>query len=306
MLYKPDNRYCAVTKLLDAISSTPRGRIFFDNTTLLYPDINTDDEDHARFQTENFYYIFVDLNGDGITDALKLSRDGGYPEILWNCGNGFAEPIDAMNPLSALKIPAFEYGSKQQENGIYFMDYNQEGRPEILMMGRNHSILNEVGLPKTMKFYQLKYDAPSSRYYLDPHVEGILADSTSNPGSRNSITSYDYAAAELAFTHPLDIDGNDLLDILSLADNEDGSRSLHLYKNKDKKADLLTGIREGTGSEIRITYESLLGRSDQEVSFDYPSFCVASGLWVVSEYSIDRGYLHQNPIYFHYHRSHML
>lgn len=281
-----------------AAKMSSSGNLLLEDTTLLIPDVATtpllDNAGvHPEWLTENYYYFFVDLNSDGNTDALKISRDGGDPQIIWNTGAGFSEPIDVEVDHDYFGQPLFGFGPRMQENGLFVIDIDQDGLPEFLILGVNSQLFHGIGFTTPFPYlYKLEYDESISKYHFKLNWLPMLIDHISD-----FIPAYDYASPELTFSHMLDVDGNGIMDFVWLTQNDDATRSIHLYKQKEKKPDFLTGVCEGSGAHIHISYKSMMGRSDDSSSVPYPSYSVARGLWVVSEYSVDRGDLRENPVY---------
>ncbi len=78
-------------------------------------------------------YLFLDANGDGLTDAFRFDSRGGAEFLLINSGNGFFDgsgsfpsPFSVWSVLTAQGAPA--------DTGLRVVDFNQDGREELLSL----------------------------------------------------------------------------------------------------------------------------------------------------------------------------
>ena len=227
-------------------------------------------------------YVFVDLNGDGLVDAVQLGASSGDSRafVRFNSGNGFFAPLtfgisaDGVNPLNV-----FDTAKRT-------IDFNHDGKQDILI--RPYS--NPGAAPTTV--YVIWFDG----FTLQTTALPSQVYSAINPGEVSSQQNQ----AEMMSV--LDVNGDGLDDIVMLNHSSDSGGyyylSLFVRGQAPTKNRLLvhidrTGVRRGSatapGEQFAIRYAPL---SDPTVypastsgcsSRTYPQACVTSKLWVVAE-----------------------
>ncbi|MFB1484325.1 RHS repeat-associated core domain-containing protein [Corallococcus sp. RDP092CA] len=211
-------------------------------TTLVRTDVN-----HKQ-------YLFADLNGDGLPEALRVAETGGDIEVLVNTGNGFAPPYLVDLPTG------FEVGSFSKDNGLRLFDFNNDGRQDLLLLD----------------------DAGGTRSHpLVLQSTGTTFVATPLPFDIGQTTREGFKLSQV-----LDANGDGLPDFTQIING-----SLHIYTRRGPPARLLSGVVNAAGGRAEFTYKPL---SDASVytpgsGCAYPQTCVKKGRWVVSETRIDAG-----------------
>ena len=235
-------------------------------------------------------YVFADLNGDGITDALgfcdgtKTSLcEGRKGTILLNTGNGF--PLKPVLTTWGVDLPVL--GDPQS---LRVLNYYQDEYPVFLLTEQTHSD-PRMRLGRTA----LAAIVPTS---AAPDV--VVADLGVHPtvwrpdGTNFTPVAYPRSKegrGDQQFVQTLDFNGDGLTDFTQL-DPDTGT--IHVYQKRGKRADLMTHVRDGFDRHVYIDYGLKVGR---EGTCSYPQHCVARGLWLVTAYHLDRGDLGLTPSY---------
>ncbi|RKH51520.1 hypothetical protein D7Y23_09855 [Corallococcus sp. AB050B] len=213
-------------------------------TTLLLPGI------------DEKLYLFADINGDGLPDAIVNKADGGDIEIMMNTGNGFAAPVAQVLPAYA-KLSSWTY-----DNGVRVLDYNHDGRQDLLLMD--------------------KKGADRAHFVL------LLSNGTSfEPQPLMGIPVSDEAGARRnQLSRVLDMNGDGLADFVQPVNGQ-----LVLYRQDGQLPGLLKGVKDSMNSGTTFTYKPI---SDTTVhargtNCGYPTACARQGQWVVAESQTDAG-----------------
>jgi RHS repeat-associated protein len=222
-------------------------------------------------------YVFADINGDGLTDAVQLgaSVGDGTIYIRFNSGNGFFPPV-TFTPS-----PQYAFGD---EWSVRTIDFNADGKQDLLFRDKNP--LN----PQNQPLYALWFDGLQMQLTQLPVVH-----SSTNP------VSPDDAKNQTEMFEVGDVNGDGLDDIIMVNDfaSNQPTGTLHLFvrqgsalRNRQLIGVDRTGLtRNGInipGEETEIWYSSIADPSVytnvQNCSFDfgYPDACVAGKLQVVS------------------------
>jgi len=96
--------------------------------------------------------LTVDLNGDGLGDAVVLPTNGSLPDVvrpappvfLLNKGNG--QFVDATQQLFGGPAPQIEWGRE-----LLTADFNRDGRPDIFIADHGHA--NDVDKSSPLNFH---------------------------------------------------------------------------------------------------------------------------------------------------------
>src|SRR5260370_39389820 len=150
---------------------------------------------------------------------------------------------------------------------MFVVDWNGDGLPDILLSGGFDS--NGASLPARVWSSNGSGGVTGPLYLTD-------SSGTVVPGA----------------TQVLDFDGDGQLDVVTVA-----NRQLAVYRHTDGKSDQLTGIHDGFGKDILVTYKSIGDPSvyTPDTGCQVPQNCTNRGVWVVSEYSVTADYVATNP-----------
>ena len=231
-------------------------------------------------------YVYADINGDGLTDAVELGDSAGDGSVyIWlNSGNGFNKP------LVYASTPQYALGDAFVARTI---DFNNDGRQDIVFR-QVACDLNCGNLPLLALWF-----------------DGFHFNLTTLPTIASNVASGSKSEADMF--EVLDFNGDGLDDIVMVnypnpMQNTNGE--LHLYtrtnsahRNRELVKIDRTGVtRSGQsipGVEFDITYKSI---ADPSVYTDlngepcdktFPSACVDGKLYVVSEITRSDDLTHQ-------------
>ncbi|MFP2928327.1 RHS repeat-associated core domain-containing protein [Pyxidicoccus sp. 3LG] len=208
----------------------------------------------VRTDVSQRQYVFADINGDGLPDALRAPREGGDLQVFINTGNGFAEPYAAGLSAGA------RLGAFTRDNGIRVFDYNGDGRQDLLLMD------DEGG-------------HRGSLMVLESDGEAFVPRPLSIPVGQPSARGY-------TLSQVLDANGDGLTDLAQVVNG-----SLRLYLRKGPPGGLLTGVTDSLGARVEFDYKPM---SDPSVytpgtTCVHPQRCVRKGRWLVAEHRVDAG-----------------
>ncbi|QAT86345.1 Rhs family-like protein [Corallococcus coralloides] len=213
-------------------------------TTLLLPTV------------DEKVYLFADINGDGLPDAILSPVAGGDIEIMMNTGNGFAAPV-------AQVLPAFaKFSSWDYDNGVRVLDYNHDGRQDLLLMDKK-------GSDRT-KFVLLLSNGTS----FDPQELAAITVSDEAGTRRNQLSQV------------LDMNGDGLADFVQPVNGQ-----LVVYRQNGQRPGLLKGVKDSMNSGTTFTYKPISDTTVHARGTDcgYPNTCSRQGHWVVAESQTDAG-----------------
>jgi RHS repeat-associated protein len=191
----------------------------------------------------------LDLNGDGLSDiAYVNATDIATIRTYINNGRGFYTGVATTLPTWAQIGEAWLEGG---ESGARVVDYNMDGRQDLLLVDRDNG--------RTVAVVLLS-DGTGS---FTPGQTSIpIGDWADSPGFLSSSGRHNYSTTVLA-----DLNGDALPDILQLE-----SGQLKAYLRQGNAPDMVTTIREGTGRSIAFGYGPL---SDTSVYTSDPSACAS-------------------------------
>ncbi|MCP3142492.1 RHS repeat-associated core domain-containing protein [Pyxidicoccus xibeiensis] len=209
----------------------------------------------VRTDVNNKPYVFLDINGDGLPDAVRSAQSGGDIEILMNTGDGFAPPV-----VQDLATP-YELGNWWEvDNGLRPIDYNQDGRQDLLLMdSRGGARTNLVVLVSNgSRFLEYVLPIPVGR---------------SVPGG--------YRVSQV-----LDANGDGLTDLAQVVNG-----SLHVYTRQGAPTALLTSAQDSLGARAEFIYKPMTDASvyTRGTACAAPQYCLKGGIWLVSELRTDVG-----------------
>ncbi|MFO0755161.1 MAG: FG-GAP-like repeat-containing protein [Byssovorax sp.] len=242
--------------------------------------------------------LFMDVNGDGLPDAVESGFDQGDLRVYLNHGGNFSQfPIPGLPPSISL---TYDYGFPT----AIPIDFNGDGRQDLLM-----SIPAEIlpdGDSRAPLGVILEATTPQ-----DPAAFRIV-----NVGLPAEISiSSDHIATYLPRPSSSDLDGDGADDLL-LTINGLGA----IFRSKAADQDLLIGVSDGLNAHdpddkgfvpnVAITYGHLgdwamtegldpadparegmlyLSRADASNDCDYPRSCAVGPFRVASGYTLNNG-----------------
>ncbi|MEM9861253.1 MAG: FG-GAP-like repeat-containing protein [Myxococcota bacterium] len=83
---------------------------------------------HPSGEDIEISYVFLDINGDGLQDALTLDTTGG-PTLRLNTGRGFGPPQSPFDP----SLPTLDYLLLSATSAVQVADFNHDGRDDMLV-----------------------------------------------------------------------------------------------------------------------------------------------------------------------------
>jgi RHS repeat-associated protein len=244
--------------------------------------------------------IFVDVNGDGLPDAVKTGYGDGRPRTFLNTGKGFSD--QGVKSLTGPALP----GDKREDayaSVAQLVDYDGDGRTDLLVPMPYH-----CGDPQ------------------DPSACWVVWRSTDNgtfamkeTGIFFPETATDEYPARFQNVQVLDANGDGRHDLVALLSPGPGSYRLTPFVS-DGPQDLLLSITDGTSPldpgepgfipTVAITYGNLvdtaitkgiapsaqdyeslpyISRADPDNDCAYPRGCVTGPERVVASYAVANG-----------------
>jgi RHS repeat-associated protein len=211
--------------------------------------------------------VFADVTGDGLADRIQPTDDGTY-YVQVNTGKDFLEPALWDVP------PNYKEGylGPAHQSGIRVMDYNLDGRQDLLLMGGIKSFSG----PGTPSRYLVALVSTGSGFDAQ-RVPGEFVDSDSG-----------VAAAGV-----LDANGDGLPEFADY-------RGPH--RRQGMAPDLLVAVIDGLGGGTALGYKPLVDGTvhTRATGCAYPVRCVTRGPWVVSALTIDSSGPHPRTFTYHY------
>jgi RHS repeat-associated protein len=238
----------------------------------------------ARYACDGLGKVLLDLNGDGLADALEFpaSGSGGLATYFTNTGRGMLGGYPIFAP--PLKAEERIYSDCQGNDVFIVMDVNQDGRDDIVSAPYNTLEHTADGLPLNVFLSNgVGLSEPTTISYNIQYPSG----GTITWGASTTASRF----------HSLDANGDGLADFI-MADSNDGK--VYVYLHDGKKADMITSFNNGGGSSVRVTYSPWERAEPYSKTSDckYPVRCPARGLWVVSDYHLDlNDHAESHPMY---------
>ncbi len=216
--------------------------------------------------------FFLDVNGDGLADALQTGYSDHQPYVFINTGQRF---LSRVNGLPGNVFPADEFA--QFATAI---DYNGDGRQDLLLP------IAEPGQIPTWRVLRSKGNGTFAMVHLpDVPFDAVLM-------QEGTSLAHPFAA------RVFEADGDGANDILL---PQSSTNSFHVYRNRAKFADALSTITDGMAPytpahtafrpQIAIEYSTLATNNVYEKGEDcqYPLRCAAGPHRVVAAYEEDSG-----------------
>jgi len=217
--------------------------------------------------------LFLDLNGDGVADAVRDEPNGQpgnpLPTEFLNIGQGVFAPAPTQ--------PAFPTGFLRGATGIdstaYVVpfDYDQDGFQDLVVLESFNPTPTNGAENATPGF-----------------VLRSVGDGTFAPEGDFVAVADKTLDNELGTIVPftvLDFDGDGLPDLIGF----DNVGTVHAYQHHGLPAGLLTGITDSIGKQTTVTYKPLRQVSPVSSGCSYPQYCVNQGIWFVSDTQTDNG-----------------
>jgi RHS repeat-associated protein len=241
------------------------------------------------------HYVFVDVNGDGLTDALKVPNPGGDCNVVINTGNGFVDAHACNAPVG------FKSVTNGEDPGVRIGDFNDDGRPDLLFMGGGSNAASPITyLAGSGSFDMTHGDSP-----LVTRETTTCAD-PNDPSSCTVVSHPNVAVARgmsvaglgYKFSQVGDFNGDGRSDFVQLEADSSESNSLHVYLHRGKAAGRLREIKDGTGFVTTVDYQPMAGGKEplhgapvytRGTGCQFPQQCVRKGMWLVASYSQDDG-----------------
>jgi hypothetical protein len=243
--------------------------------------------------------LFLDVNGDGLPDALETISDNFT--VCLNTGNGFSAPIQALSQQSL----ALTLGLATQYAGLASpIDYNNDGRQDLLIPMSEKVALPDGSISPRPWWAVLVSDGNGQFSILDAHIpfESVLTPSGYQPAQAHGARVGDV--------------------------NNDGAQDVTLvlgyyfsvFQNLTSDQDLLEGVVDGMNTHgpqepglvpnVKIFYSHLTdeviakngdltpqqledagyqSQSPQSSPCKYPIHCAVGSMRVVSNYHLNNG-----------------
>ena len=234
--------------------------------------------------------MFLDLNGDGLSDWVGRKPSSNTIGIAINTGNGFQEVVEWSLPSqyqSAYGQPSFPVTcDRNMGSGAHVIDFNQDGRQDLLLMA-GYKVGSAPG-DETTAPRQLLVLISTGNAFVAQSV-GISAGDPSSWGTNTASAGpkYTYTGPIWNQSHTFDVNGDGLGDFVQRFGAE-----LRVYTRNGIKSDLLKRATDGLGAYEVFDYVPISsGHPFYFPATDcrYPLQCVTHGLWVVANHGVDNG-----------------
>ena len=200
--------------------------------------------------SKQMFRYFVDVNGDGLADAVQFDSQSGSFSVAMNVGGSYAAPVTAaVSPkaIAALALP----------NNIRVGDFNDDGLEDIYLISADILLQSDGQLGFVEKSLQLPAGDDSCMSTMCP--------------------SY----AHRQWDQMLDFNGDGLVDFVQMR----GGKT-HVLQRVGPQVGLLQQITGGPLTpEVRFVYKSVPEVHTAETC-SYPQNCLHKGMWLVSELGV--------------------
>jgi RHS repeat-associated protein len=229
-------------------------------------------------------FIFLDVNGDGLTDWVSGGETRGYLNVSLNTGHGFAKPerwtipapYDTSPSVDPESHPPFLNGERT-DFGERVIDFNGDGRQDLLLMAGYPEQSAPAGAtpPAPRKLVVLLSTGTGFEVHPLPITAGT-GDFAITASDHNPHVGW-------TMSQTLDANGDGLEDFIQPVNG-----TLHLYLRQGEKGDLLTDVVDGQGATEGFQYRPV---SSPDVyaagsGCTYPVTCVTRNLWLVLRHEI--------------------
>jgi RHS repeat-associated protein len=283
----------------------------FDSRTL-----NMDVPTSATFQGPYLHYQLMDVNGDGLPDAVVVPHGGGNVyvttkdgqqvthgavQVAINNGMEFLPPQELLLPANAgvgqavtlLGDTAPVPGPWEIDNGLRGLDFDLDGRGDLFMMDKGCFNIDASGGDATSTRSSMVTVLSNGEGYPTTAVELGIA-----PG----VESIDYSTATTHFSKTcgggygmsriLDANGDGLADFVQVEIETDefgvqGPR-LVLYLRNGPKPDMLQQVTDGLGRTVLVGYSPITDpAAHTPADCKYPQNCRMRGRWLVTTHTME-------------------
>ncbi|MBL8717330.1 MAG: hypothetical protein JNL79_15190 [Myxococcales bacterium] len=240
--------------------------------------------------------MFVDVNGDGLADAVKISNRGGIPSVAINKGTDFSAfevtPTDIVSPLPpgspldpTVQLHGHAFPAHDQfvtDPGIRVVDWDHDGKQDLVLLGRNGPFYltgptDPIG-PDQARVGPIVYRGAGRNLQLA--TTGVLV--TGHPTITRIPQARRFFASGYAYAQVLDIDGDGNSDIIQF----EGSDGLFLYHNlRGHDGDRLVRVSSPRGASVTFTYGAHT-EIVRDGSCKFPTICATRALAVVTSQTI--------------------
>lgn len=238
----------------------------------------------ANSDMDPSHFMFMDVNGDGMGDVLRVPGYGeipGYPaaQIGLNSGAGFrALTFGGVNPNDDSPIALNATDARAPDSGIRVTDLDEDGLADLVLFGNNWPAINDSDGTTTVSRAQIMgRRSDGSRLSRSAYMFAKLQTGLPGPmpnGHRIDNRGY-------IFEQLLDANGDGYADLLSVPDiNGNAKPTLHLYRRIPRRFGEVATITSGFGVSQSIEYSSPT-RADA-ADCVAPIVCTAKGMRVVS------------------------
>jgi RHS repeat-associated protein len=270
----------------------------------------------ARRGNIGFHYLWLDVNGDGLPDAINVpnsttsatttakateeTASTGIARIRINTGAGFKGFTGSLAAGQGTKYAI----NSREDAGVQVADFNQDGEADIVLLGqavRADGVTDRSTvqvLVGSTGNWESNHAVPALFPFKMTNGQEIPAALPLNPG----------AAREGPMPAALgDFNGDGLVDIvIARSTGTVGSVMFHFYIRQGTKADLLKTVVSATGRTLGIQYAPVsegsvyarmrtgqgtpgggaTGPWEQPPECRHPHVCLTNSLWVVSRYEV--------------------
>jgi hypothetical protein len=256
----------------------------------------------ASQQTDLVRYLFLDQNGDGLVDVVRLRQGESVPALIMNSGNGFAAPQPLTSLAGTVGNIALGPGTNVKDIkdvGARIVDYDGDHKDDILLVdngAKRDSTASTNNPTRSNMVVLLSRGTGFEIYPLDgmggrPLVPLGMPGEGPTPPDSSKVHNYKR-------TQVIDANGDGLPDIFMYA--ADGKPRIKIRQGD--KADLLKTVTDGMGKRISITYRPM---TDPAVytqgTCTEPQRCATGTELLVRTHSEDNGRsAEQNTFEYHY------
>jgi RHS repeat-associated protein len=258
--------------------------------------------------TDPIAHFYLDHNGDGLPDVLRLRKGETMPSLIMNTGAGMEPPGgisvsgvdgDLSNfPKANVKVGSGMKASDLVDPGIRILDFDGDGRDDVLLVD-DGAIRDSTANPPPST-------VRTNLTVLISRGDGVeirdlgkkIGDPSEGPIRATSPNVHNYRQTQI-----LDADGDNRPDIVSVFANT--VRLLRTGNGQSSAPDILTQVKDGMGKKTTVTYRPSSDRTvvtPGNVCSARPFlYDCSKRRWIVSSMKTDNGLGgNQNEYKYHY------